>query len=695
MRFILLSMLLVIFSFSTNIFSQFQNIEVEQKNIAELKKHFFLRDYESVSDYIKKNIPKDQNSSELLAWKYICLYAVDYEYKFEREVSDLLKKNKDDIWLEFGLTSIKVHGLGEKEALLVAEKLYGKLPQNEDIIFLYAKTLIENGMYKNAIELLEGSEKYVQNKSRFLTNKAIALYRNSKDKSDKDKAFSLFEKAQKNNEIFFDSFFIYGKYLNAEKRYSEATKQLEKAIKLSPNSIQVRLEYWNSIVGDQSTITAEKKQNIIKTVESYRKQNDLSAYKLAKIARFYEDHSMKVESGKTYTFILSSFPNSTEAESELYRNIYAINFLGKDGKIDEEKRLELIKKSKSFLERPIKYNESFHGTVYTKLLSALTEDKNITNPEFLKIAKSAIKFKSFDSNEPFNTAVSGLIKRGYFKDAEEIAGLGLKRINLQLDEELKEHSDKGYVEYERKKRTESLNFQLANAVFKQKRYAEAEPLLIENEAFSVLVDLYSIQREFAKAQDAYINWVARFPKDNKAAKALKVLYQKQNGSLAGFEKFQTEIIELKKLKRKELIIADRVKSPKEFVNFTLKDLNRNLFSSNILKGKIIVINIWATWCSPCIAEMPELQQLYNQYRKDKDVAIITIGSDETSLLSKFMTEKKYDFPVYVDEKYLNEVGNSIYPTTWFIDKSGKVSYIKFGATDTLIEEFSWRIEALR
>ena len=121
-----------------------------------------------------------------------------------------------------------------------------------------------------------------------------------------------------------------------------------------------------------------------------------------------------------------------------------------------------------------------------------------------------------------------------------------------------------------------------------------------------------------------------------------------------------------------------------------------MISTANLNGKVIVINIWALWCAPCVREMPELQELYKKYQNDNDVVILTINdNDEPTKLKQFMTAKKLNFPVIRGEKYLEDNNLNAFPTTWFIDRQGKIIYSQIGGSDKLLEEFSWRIEELK
>ena len=92
--------------------------------------------------------------------------------------------------------------------------------------------------------------------------------------------------------------------------------------------------------------------------------------------------------------------------------------------------------------------------------------------------------------------------------------------------------------------------------------------------------------------------------------------------------------------------------------------------------------------------MPEFQNFYKKYKTDKDVVILSINSEEDlATISEFMKTQKYDFPVIMSGDYTKDV--EAIPTTWFVDRNGKIIYTKVGSTKNLVEEFDWRIEELK
>jgi thiol-disulfide isomerase/thioredoxin len=89
------------------------------------------------------------------------------------------------------------------------------------------------------------------------------------------------------------------------------------------------------------------------------------------------------------------------------------------------------------------------------------------------------------------------------------------------------------------------------------------------------------------------------------------------------------------------------------------------------KGKVVLINFWATWCPPCIAEMPSLQKLYNDYG-DK-VEFLFVSDEELSIISSFMEKKQYTFEVYRPASHYPAVFNvTSIPRTFLIDKEGHI-----------------------
>ena len=101
------------------------------------------------------------------------------------------------------------------------------------------------------------------------------------------------------------------------------------------------------------------------------------------------------------------------------------------------------------------------------------------------------------------------------------------------------------------------------------------------------------------------------------------------------------------------------------------------------KDKVIFINFWATWCPPCIAEMPSINKLYQTFKDNEDVVFIMADMDENfAKADAFMKKKGLDLPVYSAENSLpQEMYTGTLPTTVIIDQSGNMVFHHEGTAD--------------
>ena len=132
-------------------------------------------------------------------------------------------------------------------------------------------------------------------------------------------------------------------------------------------------------------------------------------------------------------------------------------------------------------------------------------------------------------------------------------------------------------------------------------------------------------------------------------------------------------------------------------DFTLKDINGNPVSMSSFKGKVVLLNFWATWCPPCRAEIPSMNKLY-QKLKNRGFVILAVSTDRAVVdVKDFLKTMPVNFPVVVD--YNLTVSRSLYkvfmlPTTFLIDRKGVIVEKYFGDQDWTEPEIIKEIEAL-
>ncbi|HLV08708.1 MAG TPA: TlpA disulfide reductase family protein [Halanaerobiales bacterium] len=107
-------------------------------------------------------------------------------------------------------------------------------------------------------------------------------------------------------------------------------------------------------------------------------------------------------------------------------------------------------------------------------------------------------------------------------------------------------------------------------------------------------------------------------------------------------------------------------------DFSLDLINRKQLTLSELRGKIVFLNFWATWCPPCQAEMPDIQKLHNEH---ENISILGINVQENkATVSEYMMSNRYSFPVVLDNK--GEVSRKYLvrgiPTTYILDENGVI-----------------------
>lgn len=131
-------------------------------------------------------------------------------------------------------------------------------------------------------------------------------------------------------------------------------------------------------------------------------------------------------------------------------------------------------------------------------------------------------------------------------------------------------------------------------------------------------------------------------------------------------------------------------------DFSLKDLNGKHVTLSSLKGKVVLLNFWATWCPPCISEMPVFNRLYKEMR-GRGLEVVAISADRSEgYLRDYTSKHNLDFRVLYDESRevvkLYKVFSM--PTTFLIDKNGVIVEKFFGEYDWTDQEIKKKIEKL-
>jgi peroxiredoxin len=120
-------------------------------------------------------------------------------------------------------------------------------------------------------------------------------------------------------------------------------------------------------------------------------------------------------------------------------------------------------------------------------------------------------------------------------------------------------------------------------------------------------------------------------------------------------------------------LAPRVGQP--LADFSLPDLHNQMVQLSSLRGKVVFINIWATWCPPCVDEMPTIQRLHDQLHA-RGLAVLAISLDAlgTQVVAPFVRDYRLSFPVLLDARSTIErlYRTSGVPESFIVDKRGRL-----------------------
>ena len=115
-------------------------------------------------------------------------------------------------------------------------------------------------------------------------------------------------------------------------------------------------------------------------------------------------------------------------------------------------------------------------------------------------------------------------------------------------------------------------------------------------------------------------------------------------------------------------------------DYRVKDLKGNASAIGVGKNKVVFLSYWATWCPPCIAEMPSIQKMYDTYGKQIEVVLLT--REDPKIVATFLKNKNLELPVYNPNMGTpSQLSDERLPTSYLIDGNGKILIKETGASD--------------
>lgn len=130
-----------------------------------------------------------------------------------------------------------------------------------------------------------------------------------------------------------------------------------------------------------------------------------------------------------------------------------------------------------------------------------------------------------------------------------------------------------------------------------------------------------------------------------------------------------------------IIAAQQIGVSKGAPDFTLKDTNGKRVSLSDFKGKVVVLNFWATWCGPCKTEIPWFIDFQKEWEaRGFTVLGVSMDEDGWKVINPYVAEKKINYPVLLADENVNKAygGIDALPTTFILGRDGKVAFLHAG-----------------
>ena len=674
---------------------------------ARLRTLFFQRDYETGVLEGASPAASPSASQELKAWYVFNLARRGREADAVSIARGMVSAAPGDGWSWVALAgALHFQGGHVAEAADAGARAFQLMPDHPDAILMHAQTLAGDASRRaEAVAFVDSRVPRLKNPAELLNTKAYVLYVQSagraRDEARFAEALATFERARQADPGNFNAHYLPASYLSGLRRSDEALPLLEKALALAPGSTAAHQTYWSAVNGSQKLSREEKTAAVQADMDRFLAQHGSRPGVLFAASSMAGELKQSDQQRELEDRILAKFPDTTESEWVIVERWRRIQETAEGRKSPEYRKLLA-----GYLVRPQHYHMGLLGEAYRNYFNVLVEDPATTAAELKPVLDGMVKYETTNLHITQGSALVQLADRKLLLDeAERISRASPAAFKAKIDSQRQFYETQG--DYER-----SLNYQTAIGhdtlgwiLFNQGRTAEAEGELLRSyelnhESRGNLLHLGKLCEatgNITRAEQYYVKGMSvQAPGVNPCETALKALYEKRKGTLDGFDKYLVEIADVDRMRRKDKVLGERVGTPAAAPAFALKSMDGSRVSLESLKGKIVVINFWGIWCGWCIQELPDYQKLFEKYKGDANVAILTIDNDRNpDDVAPWMAQKKYTFPVLFDDGFVARSGITAFPTTWFLDREGRRVFVKVGWSEKLLEEFSWRIEAIR
>jgi thiol-disulfide isomerase/thioredoxin len=220
---------------------------------------------------------------------------------------------------------------------------------------------------------------------------------------------------------------------------------------------------------------------------------------------------------------------------------------------------------------------------------------------------------------------------------------------------------------------------------------QAEALSDDKQTLKDIAYVYQRLQMPEKAFNNYWKILLKEPSDSEALAASQKNYRAFKGSDEGYQEKLDQLAKILKQQMTRVVKKEVLNLPGPQLT-AISDLKGQPLNMDQLKGKVVIMDFWATWCVPCMEELPYLQKVYNQYKNNPNVMFMVINSGSKNTLADAQNWAKqhsnYTFPLYYngDRDIGDKVGFTLIPTIAVLDQAGKMQFRTIGFEGMVLEQ---------
>jgi thiol-disulfide isomerase/thioredoxin len=654
-------------------------------------------------------LPQYPNDLELRAW-YVVGANLSYSSDgLDAVVEGMKQSAPDSPWTLLASATLL---RDQKEKLDLCEKAVASDGANPDVLVLATSLLQRASLIQsyaqhppNADELkkfVTGHKAAYERSTNGLAAEAQALNTIATIEKDSNAtaALELADRVLKDNPDNVTMLLLKSGALQKEEQYEAAFELLKAAAKGVPDSYALHMAYWDAVMALPDAKAADQKQEIeadaTRIFSSVMPSTQIVQMALYKLDRNPPDLGTAIGD-----LILKKYPETAAEDAVFYcRANKDLPMAATDQNLDHK-----IKALGTFIDRPKHYDDNLLKDANGMLIYDMTSQKN---PDLERLYQAIVTV----GGTPQGVSVLADHK-SHLPEIEKQATTQLDSEWTELQKAVKDWPEeelKGYMQHvllhDSARWLDALGWvyfnegKLEAALSKIEIASKLNPN--DPECAIHLGRVYEARGDNARSGEIFKDALSKpyyGEGDHPAVAALRELYVHVHGSEAGLDAYMQPILEKDRARRKAVILGERLKPEKPIPPFTLASLNGKEVASEDLKGKLVIVNFWATWCGWCRREFPAFEKFYEKYKNNPEVVILAISTDARTtpdkVVEQFLTEHKYNFPVLRGYDYGTKAGVHGIPTNWFIDAHGNLAFQEVGYAPHLEEEFSWRLEAMR